>query len=103
LEYSVVKTEGEIKLPRSGLVQHSDIKRKLGLRAVSSCHRFDQNMLNNVLLLILIYLCPIYKTKFPFKLSFKQFLHEHPGFILMFITVQEDGKNLSLGWCGNVS
>ena len=43
-------------------------------------HRFDPDIRNNVLLLILISLCPIHKMKFHLRLSFKQFLHEWPEF-----------------------
>jgi hypothetical protein len=55
----------------------------MGLRGVAKYHRFDPDILNNVLLLILISLCPIHKTKLQFSLSFKQFLHERPGFPLL--------------------
>jgi hypothetical protein len=47
---------------------------------VAKYHRFDPDILNNVLLLILTSLCPIHKTELHFRLSFKQFLHERPGF-----------------------
>ena len=40
--------------------------------------KLDPEILSNVLLLILIYLCTIHKTKLPLRLSFKQFLHESP-------------------------
>jgi hypothetical protein len=46
-------------------------------------NKFDPDILNNVLLLILIDSCPIHKTKLHFRLGFKQFLHERLNFRMM--------------------